>query len=582
MYKNFFFFFVLSIKSVMSLSTSAKLLNDAHNNLQNAHLMYSLYASPIMRPTPYQTNIPWCQKKIEIPETFTYRENRSFRFTLPRSGLIDPRSIRLSFNCRAVPTGAVGTVSHQAGFVFDINSLFSDVSLNVGRNQVLSHQRAYNMIARTTAKIGNEFQINNTQRGLYMGGGRALDLFNGAESTSRMAYHTLLGQVSGTRYVTVDVSRRYMTPITLGLFVQQRPLVLDPFNEQLELEITLDKGDIALVNHLGPAPAVTQPPTIFAEIGYPTLHFTYFDLGNTPLYKQVQNQLDKTGFSYQYVQWMHNQSPLNAKVLRQKIRIPIHHKYIKYALALITCDEDRASQAFSSFRTYATLDPTSTNGNTLLTTDPVKEERRNQKRGCIKTYQWIYNKTQRFPELPVPVINSPEIVSQSPEGTESEPMAGTTKVAPIQPTASQYISRGEEVWYHIEQLFLQNKEMAMAIGLHPNDSMFIHYDSPHPAYGSITNSSDEGVLNLQKYIGASGTTTGRVASNFFMVGNFTQPLYDGTVACLEGGTNNETLELELELNGITSNTSPPKMILHTFVAYDNILVVKNDSVVVDN
>jgi hypothetical protein len=54
------------------------------------------------------------------------------------------------------------------------------------------------------------------------------------------------------------------------------------------------------------------------------------------------------------------------------------------------------------------------------------------------------------------------------------------------------------------------------------------------------------------------------------------------VGCLQGGSNNESLELELELNGITSSATPPKMVLQTYVAYDNILVVKNDSVVVDH
>lgn len=555
----------------MALNTPSHMLNEVHNNLQNADKMYGLFANPVLKPVEYQSTVPWVQKKIEKPETFTYTENRVIRFTLPRSGLIDPRSIRLSFNCRAVPQDVTTntTLGHQGGFVFDISSIFSRVSLSVGRNQVISDQDGYNYLTRVLSKIGYEYQSTTSHRAQFQGLGSFAGISNQV-SAGRRYWHSA-GPGPSTKTQALDVSRRYLIPLNLGLFNQQRPIVLDPFSEQLELELTLDKGSMAIIHDLG----LTQStPTYYVEVGYPTLHFTYFPLSNSPLYKRVDAQLSNNGFSYQHIQWSHNQTQLNSKALKQRISIPINHKWIRYAIACITCEEDQQLQNWSAFRTYATLDPTLTQGAAYNGTNAtILTERLNVKRASIKTYQWIYNKHQRFPELPCPVITAPIVPTvNSATGVVIDPPTNAVNaITPVPPIDSTYMAYGEEVWYHIEQLFMANKEMMMGMCLDPKEGYFAHYNSTNAGAPPLTATEESDAQNSKVY-GTSGIA-GRVACNFFMVGNFSQPLYDGTVACLKGGTDNETLELELELNGLTTNVSTPRMILHTFVAYDNILKV---------
>jgi len=555
----------------MALNSNSKVLYDVQSNYDNVMKMYGLFSNPVVRPTAYSKDIPWKQMKIETAETFSYKENRSIRFVLPRSGLIDPRSIRLSFNCRAMPdTGNITNTTnpHLGCFVFDINSIFSKVSLLAGRSQVISEQNGYNYITRTISKLATESQMNNmSQRANYMGTG-STEQYQASVPYGRLGYHGILGS-STTRFINMENARRYLTPVQLGMFVQRRPIVLDPFSEQLELEIILDKGDVAIHNTLG---ATTTIKKYYVELGYPTLHFTYFPLNNTPLYKVVEHQLNNNGFSYQYSQWDYNTFTLQSNAQKQIIDIPIYKKWIKYAVAFITCEADKDNQTFSSFRTYATLDPTSTYSNGFNATAPALEERRNLKRSTIKQYQWIYNKQHRIPEKPCQVCTAPDFVAiDTTTGLEVEPMLNNNNViVPRDVTAVQQASNGEEAWYHVEQLFLQDKDMFMQLGLSGSEQFFVPYFSSTPYYGALCNGDEREPAKVT----GSGGVPGRVCSHFLMVGQFSQPLYDGTMSCLAGGTDNETLQLEIETNGVTSNANPPKMVLHTFVAYDSIMVAK--------
>jgi hypothetical protein len=542
-----------------------------HSNYDNVMKMYGLFSNPVVKPVAYSKDIPWQQMKIETAETFSYRENRSIRFTLPRSGLIDPRSIRLSFNCRAMPqTGNITTTTlqHLSAFVFDINSIFSKVSLQVGRGQVLSEQVGYNYITRTMTKFATEAQMNNlSQRSNYGGTGTA-DGYSGTTPQGRMGYHGIAGNLT-TRYNNMENSRRYLVPIQLGLFIQQRPIVLDPFCEQLELEITLDKGDVAIHHNSAINANIVK---YYVEVGYPTLHFTYFPLNDTPLYKVVDNQLNNNGFSYQFSQWDYNTFTLQSQQRRQRIQIPVFKKWLKYAIAIITCEADKENQAFSSFRTYASLDPTSLFNFTFNNTALAIEQRKNLKRSTIKQYQWIYNKQHKIPEKPCQVCTADDFEAiNTTTGVVVDPMLNNDFViVPRSTTANQQTNSGEEAWYMLEQMMLQNKEMLMHMSTGSIEQTFVPYLSSSPYFGAITAGDERDGTKLF----GNGTIPGRVCCHFVMTGQFSQAMYDGTMACLAGGTDNETLELEIETNGVTSNPNPPKMVLHTFVAYDSIMVTK--------
>lgn len=561
--------------------SQASMVNKLASNVDNASQMYLEFSKPVVKPVAFQNNIPWRQMRIDIDETFTYNENKSFRFKLPRSGLIDPRSIRLSFNCKCRADQGEAKIStttaHRASFSFDINSIFSKVSLQVGRGRVLCEQNAYNWISRFLSKVFVEPQTNLSHRALLEGTGQTAAIGDNAPG-AKLNYHANLPSIQ--KNLSMEVPRRYITPIQLGIFMQKRPIILDPFSEQLELEFTIDRGDIAPFHDQTPTTTIGK---YFVEVGYPSLLFTYFPLDNMPLYYPIKKQLQSPGFSYQYLQWDYNTFPMTSKQQKQLFTIPIFKKYIRHAIAFISCNDDLDSQAFSSFRVYNTLEPTSSYSFTFSTTAAAQLERSNIKKASIKQYQWLYNKHIRIPDQPIGVTNFRSFPLYDtttgtvvPSGSEG---SGATQSAIRQTISDKHINNGEEAWYHIEQTLLKDKEEKMALSHVVTEGIFMPIMANSDFYGCQTN-GEEGNISTSKYLGSGGLVLGRVCSNFFMVGQFSYPLYDGTIGCLSGGSNNETLQLEIELNGVVSDTPnpSPSMQLNVFVAYDNIVNVTEDSV----
>jgi hypothetical protein len=564
------------------MNSNASFVRDTYDNVENATAAYMTLSKPVIKPKVFQNNIPWKQMRIDLDETFTYNENKQFRFKLPRSGLIDPKSIRLSFNCKARPdvsdTEISTTVSHKAAFSFDINSIFSKASLQVGRGRVLCEQPAYNWISRILSKLCTEPQTNLSQRAWMEGLGQCGAIGENAPG-ARLNYHAAAPLI--TKNLSMEVARRYVVPINLGIFMQARPLILDPFSEQLELEFTLDRGDIAPIHDQIPT---TNIGKYYTEVGYPSLLFTYYPLENTSLYTPMLKQLSSPGFSYQYIQWDYNNFNITSKQQKQVFDIPIFKKYLRHAIAFITCTSDVGSQAYSSFRMYSTLDPTSTFGVGYNSSSTAKTERANTRNASIKQYQWIYNKNIRIPDEPIGVINTR--MFQSYDTRDGTPIdigaeSNVNQHSSIRSVVSDpLVNNGEEAWYHLEQTFLADKSKKMSLSHVVTEGMFCSVHATTDVFGSFTN-GEEGNVRLEKYYGSSGTTVGRVCSNLMMVGQFSQPLYDGTIGCLSGGTNNETLELEIQLNGVSTADSPPTMQLHVFVAYDNIVNVTDSGVEID-
>jgi hypothetical protein len=553
----------------MALSSNQRFLEQMYNNRAQAKLKSSLLAEPVLMSDTVQANIPWKYEKLALEDTFVFGEKKTITFKLPRDGLIDPRSLRLSFNARAVLKSLDGTsigsapLGHTAEFCFDINSIFSECNLLVGRSQILHKQPGYNLFSRTISKFANELQMNLSSRGLFSGMGISTAFSFSGANNGRLGYHSSRNVSTGNQ--GLEVSRRYMVPINMGLFLQQKPIYLDAFNESLQIEFVLDKADIAVWTSLTVATAATLIGGYFLEVGYPKLHYTRY-LPSPQLKAEINLMVRSNKLNYQYVMWDHSRFSLPSSVMKHTVQIPISRKWLKHSFAVLRCELDN-TLAFNKFRTYSSLDPSSTNGASFA----VAADRRYAKQSAIRRYFWKYN-SQIIPEKGVDVITPhPRVQAVDINGASVVDANNANTLYPVTTIDDTFQTPGVEAWYFIEQLFLRNKEMQLSICRPAAETVLLPVEIS-PAF-SLSAGGEEATGADQKFIGSGGSVTGRLCNEFMMVGLFSESTYDGTVKSLSGGCENDTLELHIEYNGISENAAPPQMFLDVFTAYDNILSI---------
>lgn len=561
----------------MSLSSNPAFLNDTQDNYANATLKHSLLADPVVAPQTVQANIPWKYEKIELIDSYTYKTNDTIRFTFPRDGLLDPRTLRLSFQVRGLIEGGVlgpPPTLYDAAFTFDINSIFSRCTLKCGRHQVISDIEPYNLLSRTISKMANEYQMLQTQRSIYTGMGSNAG-YN-PTSVGRLNYHSP-GNTS--RFQPLALPRRYLVNINQGLFAQQKPIFLDAFYDDLVLEFTLDKPTVSTYFSTGNNQINTTPNPLAAllELGNPTLHYTRY-IPTPPLQQELSIMLDNSRLAYQFHNHDYYRFNIKAQTKKHVFQIPVSRKWLKYAVAVIRCDADRDASQWSALRTYASIDP---NLNPVQTSS-ITLAAKYAKQSAIQQYFWKYG-NQHIPSTPVRVANTTPIYYDANGVPITGASAPTTQRFDFSVHQYAHVTPAVEAWYMVEQLFLRHKELQLQLCPLPTDAQFFPID-PHTPYASLAAAGMDDATGNQQIVGTTGpTANGRIPAHFMMVGLFSESGYEGNVMSMSGGLDNESLELHFECVGISDNTTPEtRMFLEVFVAYDNIMQATSNGVILTN
>jgi len=643
--------------TIMALETNVGFLNKLNDNAKTSQHFREMLMAPIQECDVVQNNIPWRHERIDIPSDFIYQDGQYFEFCLPRQGLIDPRSIRLSFNLRAYLkdiTSATFTQnevnvakSRPFTFTYDINSIFRTVQMKNGAHQMISDQVEYGLLSKTVSKYATEPQLQTTLRSLYSGHtpcNRTLFQPNGVNMIlSRAGYHNANNHTTENKMLQpMSMTRRYLVQVQTGLTLQEKPIVLDAFHEDLRLQFYLHNASEVLYYTTASvsSPRPTWLPVdgrFVLQLGRPSLHFTIYT-PSPQLRAEIDLMLDQHKIRYQFVAYDYFRIPLQARTPFQSLQIPIgRKKWLKYGLAQIRCDQD-TDLIFSTHRTYSALDPVSytapgnqsinnVNSSGASVRSWIWPDREFIQSSHLKEYQWKYLDNY-IPEKPVRVFDtqiwnfptaqnaaapadpSSKVVSGTVNGftnTLTEEPASITHpsadasaggfsnsslVEATAPVNQRVFSPSVENWYMIEQLFLRQKELQLGFALPITDGMPSLLDTD-PRYTMHTASEDTiganavGAVRMYGARSAAGVVNdrGRLPTELLMVGMFSSPHYDGNMYALGGGSNNETLSLNLNFNGISPQpylSDIPRMFVDVFVAYDNILDVSRDGITLLN
>lgn len=563
----------------MALSSNLGFLNDTQDNYANGSFKYALLTEPVMAPQSVQSNIPWKYEKIELIDSFVYKVNNIIQFKFPRNGLVDPRSLRLSFNVRALITNSGGPSQFSGSFCWDINSVFSRCTLKCGQQQVITDIQPYNLFSRTISRLANEHQSILTQRGNFLGLGPGTTLYGLAAQNSRFNYHNP-GNGS-VRPQPLAEPRRYMVPINQGLFAQQKPIYLDAFHDDLVLEFTLDNPTTtAYLSQTNNAITSTNVRITSLEIGCPTLHYTRH-IPVPELQLELDAMLANARLSYQFHAHDYFRFPIAARQKRYAFEIPISRQWMKYAVAVIRCDTDRDASQWSALRTYACVDPNT--NSSLAGPVLVPNNERWAKQSAIQHYYWRYG-SETIPPQPVRVSNAVPIIYDANGVPINVASDATVDDFTFPTTRFNHVTPAVEAWYMVEQLFLKHKELQLSMCPAQNESCLEVVD-PGTPYINLIGCSEEGDgLNPVNFgLAAGAGTNGRVSSNFMMVGLFSESGYDGTTMAMSGGLENESLQLHFECVGISDNPVPEtNMFLEVFVAYDNIMQLTDNGLYLTN
>lgn len=500
-------------------NTAQKVLVDNLNHVKYSEDIVNRMFGPIQIPEAVQQNIPWRSERLK-PSNFksVYNTADEIKFQFPQTGIIDPRTIRLSFNLRISNSSS----SVSGTIVINIQNVFSRARITVN-DITLSDTQEYGFLSRILDCIVSDGgEIQRSPVGQFRGQGTLASY----DMTQRSNYHG-----TGGRTVPYGVPRRYTIPVLHGLLCQDKPLLLDAFKGCLTLGLTVANG-LAFTTHN--TTSFTLPFKV--EITSPTLLCTIQDTFSEMLSKQLVAMVKSSRLVYGFDHWEYNRFNLPSTAMRFTASVPIHGKWLKRALAVIRSESDYFSQNLDATQTYDCLNA-STGGAGGAFTPKVTS---------IKQYQWKYMGTNYPPD---PILchyyNVPELSTLN----VGYSAIGLTHTTP--PT---------DAWYHLEQAF--NVGHSMYTGDFSNKFGFGHLDpnstSAPTAYFDVVSGN-------------------RAPTMFYMVGKFFDIQADGEIRCLSGGNGGEELILTIDFNGTSTYTTTP-MYLEVFTDYHRIATVHDKGI----
>ena len=521
--------------------------HDASTNLQTLF-------QPVNVPTTSQ-DLPF--DYVDAPllnARQVYKRSTTLQFSLPKDGLLDPNSVVLFFNLLFE-----GSSSQARSFIpaYDISTLFSRVTLTYGKTVILEDIQEYGQLSQLFSVATKSALRSVTQSGVFQGETLLSTGLNGPvipaltdNAHVRPFYHNPAALAS---VAPGQVPRRYMVPLNLGLFQQNKPIPLMYMNEELRLNFYLQDQVQKFAYCISSVALQTGPVINDFQLGQPVLRYKVY-YPSLQLKNQIFNHMTQNKFTLQWTSFQHQKIPLSSTQTNHTLIIKAFRKRIKYALAVIRSELDIDDPQADATATYVALDPRVPS----LTSsgDTVDQARKT----TLKEYQWIYN-NRAIPQNPV------QVLGVHPAYTFDTITAPTGALYSVDAYAG---ASGAEAYYYLrETLGLASDD---DVGPMVKDFPWVTQDSWHGATTGASRFPITTQLNL-----SLATTTRRAPCNFVIAGKFfdTVTLPDGTLeeTTIDCTSLNSNLQLKLQFNNASGagsgySTPYPQMYIDVWVAYN--------------
>jgi hypothetical protein len=510
----------------------------------------------------------------ELAAKNVYQTDETITFKFGRDGFLDPGSVYILFTVwvnanttgmQAIPGSGVSPTGLNFTFTQGISNVFSRVRLLFGNTGIVEDIQEYGLLKSLFSLVEITFQDMVSTDNLIEG--NSLKIGSSGSSIQNTAldrrnYHNV-----GNNTTTIGlgnagrIARRYKMKLELGLLNQKRPLPLFLLNDELIVELTVNKlyncaffADCPVVG----IPSVTETPI---KIGLPEM--VYVVKLPSGIERVLAEKALLSRMSLTYTTFTYINKKIDPFSATQNLTIPLFNKRILYAIAVIRCENDRNRNVFCQDpnNLYCSLDPRT--GRTNAAGGGVAFTHYGARDTALRSYQWFYNNSP-IPEKEISVINNDSFVSTLTYFPTPDQKTGTA------PEAIHYLK---------ETLNMRDK----SFGLSQND-IFGFYD----AYNNpgITPSYYNNISNT------ATNTTGTalpyqqfrtVTSSFMIAGKFYSQRDSGVLYALDGNSLSATLTLKLNFNQaftVSSDFStPPPMSVDIFLACDGNVSIDRDKTI---
>lgn len=501
--------------------------------------------------TPIQsTQDPGFRYETLDPQTTRaeYRPGSWIRFELPPEGILYSESLHFFFNLR---TDFANTFGRNWAFCNDITTLFQGFRVLYGRTMVLEDIQEVGMLHQIFTNFKEVKDTFMTTRAALTGVGLEQGVTNLTNTAlDRSNYHSIGN--TGSLYAG-QVPRRYMMAIDMGFFKKQKPIPLKFLDKRLTIEFKL-QDTMSKVGYLLLAGG-TNHGTIsqgFA-LGKPVLRYK-IDYLSFELEAQIRAAMRQHQLQFQWESYYYQRFQLNLNTRNQTLEVKCFKKRIKYALAVIRCEEDSNELSMDPTYTYVSLDPRATASATI---DPARKT-------VLRNYQWTYNH-RTFPDRPVEVCGVRDV----------EPLVSgsiTTATPLLYGVNDTYTSSGAEAFYYLQETLAPGEILQGPLS---RDAPWMISDS---ALGGGAEPITTGASNNSSQ--AVGAVYRSYPCSFVIAGKFAYDDVSGQQSyAIDGTTLNTTLRLSLNFNAPAFTTlagtfGPANpMYVDMWVCYDNVLTL---------
>jgi len=513
----------------------------------------------------------------QIASKQRYITDEIIQLKFGKEGFLDPKSVYILFTVlvdapttgmQSIPLSGVTPTTLSFTFTQDISNIFNRVRLLFGRTAVVEDIQEYGLLQSLFSLVEDNVEDMVSTDNLIQGkslkfGASGSNIQNTA--FDRQNYHNATN--SGTAIGVTGagrIARRYKMKVNLGLLNQKKPLPLFLMNDELILELTVNKlyncAFFANSPVLG-IPSCSETPI---KIGLPELIYVVKIPSSIETFlaeKALQQSLSVNYTTFTYI----NQK-LNPFLANQNLKIPLFNKRILYAIAVIRCENDRNRNVFiqDPNNLYCSLDPRA--GRTNHAGGGVGYTYYGARDTALKSFQWFYNNIP-IPEKEITAVDNDVF---------SSPL--TYFPVPDQKTGTA----AEAIHYLKETLKIRDKSFNVS-----QNDVFGYYDSyTTPGiipsyYNQISNTATNTTgteLPYQQYR--------TVTSSFMMAGKFYSERQGGILYALDGNSLNACLTLNLQFNQAVQSSvefpTPLPMSVDIFLACDGkVTINSNKSIDID-
>ncbi len=508
--------------------------------------------------------------RLESPKQL-YKTDETIQFKFLQEGILEPKSVYLLFTVnvnapttgtQTIPGSGVSPTTLSFTFTQDISNVFSRVRLLFGRTGVIEDIQEYGLLQSLFESVEDGVQELVNTESLMTGKTLAV-----GQSTSNIAntamdkqnYHNHNNTGTAVGFNVGNIPRRYKIRLNLGLLTQRRPLPLFLMNDELVIELTVNKlYNCAFFDNspvLG-VPLTTETPI---KIGVPELLYTI--KLPTDVEKAFAVQSLRKTFNVHYPSFTYINRKLNPNLRTQTLQIPLFNKRILYALAIIRCENDRNRSIFlqNPNNRYFSLDPRV--GKTNVSGGPAFTYM-GSRNTALRSYQWFYNNIA-IPEQPVSCIENDVF----------------TSVATYTPVVEQKTGTAVEAMHYLKETLKIG-----GFGVIQNDQFGFYdaYQTPGTAvsyFNRISNTATNSTANELPY-----QQHRTVCSSFMMAGKFYSERGNNVLYALDGNSLNAQLTLKLDFNeAVTPSLEFPQplpMSVDIFLAYDGTISIDGNRLLI--